>query len=118
MAVLSVSSARVLCEDGLVRSTTDTSASWTDSGKVTGAVALAVLPANPTQTYVASLEVPGCAGVQVLRVDQSVGPSCIKTALPKSGGQIALSLVKGGGWLAVGDKTMRSTDNLVTWSLS
>jgi len=118
LAVLSVGSARVLCEDGLVRSTTDTGTSWTDSGRTAGAVALAVLPANPTQTYVARLEVPGCAGVQVLRLGKSVGTSCIKTALPQNAGQIALSLVDGGGWLAVGKETMRSTDGLATWSLS
>jgi len=118
LAVLSAGTARVLCADGLVRSTTDTGSSWTDSGKDTGAVALAVLSANPAQTYVARLDAPDCAGVQVLRVDQRVATSCIKTAVPKDPGQIALSLVNGGGWLAVGDKTMRSTDNLVTWSLS
>jgi len=33
-------------------------------------------------------------------------------------GQIALSLVAGGGWLSVGDTTMRSTNQLVTWSTS
>lgn len=118
LAVLSAGTARVLCADGLVRSTTDSGSSWTDSGKATGAVALAVLSANPAQTYVAVLNAPDCAGVQVLRVDQRVATSCIKTAVPKDPGQIALSLVNGGGWLAVGDKTMRSTDNLVTWSLS
>jgi len=118
LAVLSAGTARVLCADGLVRSTTDTGSSWTDSGKITGAVALAVLSANPAQTYVARLDAPGCAGVQVLRVDRSVATSCIQTAVPKDPGQVALSLVNGGGWLAIGDKTMRSTDGLVTWSVS
>jgi hypothetical protein len=118
LAVVSVSSARVLCADGRVRSTTDTGSSWTDSGKVTGAVALAVLPTPPEQTYVARLNVPGCAGIEILRVDQSVASSCITTAVPKDAGQIALSLVDGGGWLAVGKETMRSTDGLATWHLS
>jgi len=118
LAVLSTSDARVLCADGLVRSTMDTGSSWTNSGRVSGAVALSLLPANPAQTYVARLDAADCAGVQVLRVDQRVATSCIKTAMPKDPGQIALSLVNGGGWLAIGDKTMRSTDNLVTWNLS
>jgi hypothetical protein len=118
LVVVSTGSARVLCADGLVRSTTDTASSWTDSGKVTGAVALAVPSANPTRTYVARLDAPNCAGVQIMRVGQSAATSCIKTALPKVPGQIALSLVNGGGWLAVGDKTMRSTDKLVTWTVS
>jgi hypothetical protein len=108
----------VLCADGLLRSTADSGSSWTDSGKVTGAVALAVLPATPAQTYVAILRAPGCAGVEVRRVDQSVATSCITTAVPKDAGQIALSLVEGGGWLTVGDTTMRSTDKQVTWSVS
>ena len=118
LAVHSVGSARVLCADGLVRSTTDTGASWTDSGKASGAVALAVSSATPAQTYVAILDAPGCAGVQVRPVDQSAPTSCIPTAVPKDPGQIALSLVAGGGWLSVGDTTMRSTDKLVTWSTS
>jgi len=118
LAVLSAGTARVLCADGMVRSTTDTGSSWTDSGKITGAVALALLPANPAQTYVARLDAPGCAGVQVQRVDQRVATSCILTAMPKNPGQIALSLVNGGGWLAIGDKTMRSTNGLVTWTVS
>lgn len=118
LAVLSPDSARVLCADGLVRSTTNTGSAWTDSGKAKGAVALAVRSASPAQTYVALLDAPDCAGVQVLRVGQSVATSCIATAVPQAPGQIALSLVGGGGWLTVGDTTMRSTDGLVTWSLS
>jgi len=118
LTVLSTGSARVLCVDGLVRSTTDTGSSWTDSGRVTGAVALAVPPSNLAQTYVARLDAPDCEGVQIVRVDQNVAISCIKTAVPKDPGQIALSLVSGGGWLAVSDTTMRSTDELVTWSAS
>ena len=118
LAVLSAGTARVLCADGLVRSTANSGSSWTDSGKITGAVALALLPANPAQTYVARLDAPGCAGVQVQRVDQRVATSCIRTAMPKNPGQIALSLVNGGGWLAIGDKTMRSTNGLVTWTVS
>lgn len=37
LAVISIGSARVLCADGQVRSTTDTGSSWTSSGKVSGA---------------------------------------------------------------------------------
>ena len=119
LAVVSTGEARVLCPDGLVRATVNSGSSWTDSGrKITGAVALAVLSARPAQTYVARLDAADCAGVQVLRVDQRVATSCIKTAMPKDPGQIALSLVNGGGWLAVGDKTMRSTNGLVTWTVS
>jgi len=118
LAVVSQSTARVLCADGLVRSTTNTGSSWTDSGEVTGAVALAVLSADPAKTYVTRLDVPDCAGIQVQRVDQSVATSCIQTVVPHDPGQIALSLVNGGGWLAVGDMTMRSTDGLVTWTAS
>jgi hypothetical protein len=118
LAVQSAGSARVLCADGLVRSTTDTGASWTDSGKASGAVALAVSSTSPAQTYVAILDAPGCAGVQIRRVDQSTPTSCIETTAPKTPGQIALSLVAGGGWLSIGDTTMRSTDKLVTWRTS
>jgi hypothetical protein len=116
--VLSTDSARVLCVDGLVRSSTNTVSSWTDVGTVAGAVALAVPSANSAQTYVARMEVPGCAGVSILRVGQKVATSCIPAVIPKNPGQIALSLVNGGGWLAVGNTTMRSSDDLLTWHVS
>jgi hypothetical protein len=118
LAVQSVASARVLCADGLVRSTTDTGGSWSDSGKASGAVALAVSSAIPAQTYVAIPDAPGCTGVQVRPIDASAPTSCVQTTSPKNPGQIALSLVAGGGWLSIGDTTMRSTDKLVTWSTS
>jgi hypothetical protein len=110
-------SARVLCSDGRVRSTQD-GALWSDAGKASGAVALAVPPASTSRTYVARLGAPDCAGVQILRVGQRLPVSCIRTLLPAEAGQIALALTKGGGWLAVGSTTLRSTDDLVTWRVS
>jgi hypothetical protein len=118
LAVLTTDSARVLCADGLVRSTANSGALWTDIATVQGAVALAVPAANSTQTYVARLDVPDCAGVQILRVQQQVATACVKTLIPEVPGQIAISLTAGGGWLAVGTTTMRSTDGLVTWAVS
>jgi hypothetical protein len=119
LAVLTAAgSARVLCADGLVRSTTDNGSVWTDSGRVEGAVALAVPPASPAETYVARLGAPECSGVQILRVRQRVATSCIKATVPMGPGQIALSLIKGGGWLSLGETTMRSTDDLVTWKVA
>jgi hypothetical protein len=118
LAVLSTDSAQVLCADGQVRSTTNKASTWSDSGKAIGAVALAVRSADPGKTYVALLGAPNCAGVQVRQVGQADDASCIVTPLPEGGGQIALSLVKDGGWLAVGSKTMRSTDGLVSWTAS
>jgi hypothetical protein len=115
LAVLKGGSARVLCADGLVRSTTDNGAVWSDVDTVDGAVALAVSTVNPAETYVARLGAQNCAGVQILRVRQLVVTACVKVTIPKDPGQIAMSLVKGGGWLAVGSRTMRSTDDLVTW---
>ena len=118
LAVLTAGSARVLCAEGLVRSTTNNGSIWTDVGTVDGAVALAVPTVNPAETYVARMGAPECVGVQILRVRQLVATSCIKAAIPKDPGQIAMSLIKGGGWLAIGNMTMRSTDDLVTWRVS
>jgi hypothetical protein len=118
LVVLTTGSARVLCGDGLVRSTTDNGSAWTDVGRVEGAVALAASTVTPAETYVARVGVPQCAGVQILRVRQRVATSCIKASIPRDPGQISMSLVKGGGWLSVGDATMRSTDGLVTWTVS
>ena len=53
LAVLTAGSARVLCADGLVRSTTGNGSAWTNVGTVDGAVALAVPRVNAAQTYVA-----------------------------------------------------------------
>ena len=118
LAVLTAGSAQVLCADGLVRSTTVNGSVWTDVGKVNGAVALAVGTTNAAGTYVARLGAADCTGVQILRVGQIVPASCIQVSIPKDPGQIAMSLIKGGGWLVVGNTTMRSTDNLVTWKAS
>lgn len=121
LAVLTAGSARVLCADGAVRSTRNNGALWTDLGKVAGAVALAVPTVSQAETYVARVGVPDCAGVQITRVRETVATSCIKASIPQGQGgqgQIAMSLVKGGGWLSVGSATMRSTDDLVTWKVS
>jgi hypothetical protein len=118
LAVLTAGSARVLCADGLVRSTTDNGSAWADVGRVDGAVALAVPTVSPAETYVARVGVPDCAGVQILRVRQRVAASCIQTSIPAGPGLIAISLIKGGGWLAVGGTTLRSTDDLATWKAS
>lgn len=66
----------------------------------------------------ARLGATGCPGIQVQRLDQSAVASCIQTAVPADPGQIAISLVSGGGWLAIGETTMRSTDDLATWTVS
>jgi hypothetical protein len=118
LAVLTGGSAQVLCADGLVRSTTVNGSVWTDVGKVDGAVALAVATVNPALTYVARLGAPDCPGVQIWRVGQKTATSCVQASIPKDAGQIAISVIKGGGWLAVGTTTMRSIDDLVTWRTS
>ena len=118
LAVLTAGSARVLCAVGLVRSTTNSGVLWADVGTVDGAVALAVPAVNSGETYVARLGASGCAGVQILRVHSRAATSCVQVAIPKGPGQIAMSLVKGGGWLGVGDTTMRSTDGLATWTVA
>jgi len=118
LAVLATDSARVLCADGLVRSTANDGVLWTDVARVDGAVALAVPPGTSAESYVARLGAPDCKGVQILRVEPRVARSCVVTSVPGVPGQIAMSLVGGGGWLAVGTTTMRSTDDLVTWAVS
>jgi hypothetical protein len=115
LAAITAGSARVLCEDGMVRSTKENGTVWTDVGKVDGAVALAVATASPAETYVAQVGVQDCAGVQIVRVRQRAVSSCVLATLPDVPGQIAISLIKGGGWLSVGGITLRSTDDLVTW---
>jgi hypothetical protein len=118
LAVLATASARVLCVDGLVRSTANNGVLWTDVARVDGAVALAVPAVRSAESYVARLGAPDCAGVQILRVQPRVATSCVETSIPEVPGQIAMSLTEGGGWLAVGTTTMRSTDDLVTWAVS
>jgi len=118
LAVLAAGSARVLCADGRVRSTTDNGSTWTSIGNVDGAVALAVPTLRQSETYVARLGAPACAGVQILRVRQQVVAACVRASLPRVQGQVAMSLIAGGGWLAIGSTTLRSTDDLATWRQS
>jgi hypothetical protein len=118
LAVISAGSARVLCSDGVVRSTTRQGKLWTNVATVDGAVAMALPAADPAQTWVARLGASGCPGIQVMSVRRGTRPSCVLVALPSGGGRVALSLVKGGGWLAVGEVTMRSTDGLLSWQAS
>jgi len=87
-------------------------------GTVDGAVALAVPAVNPAETYVARLGAPDCAGVQIQQVNPRLATSCVPASLPKGPGQVALSLIKGGAWLAVGNTTILSTDGLVTWRVA
>lgn len=118
LVVLAAESARVLCSDGLVRSTTRHGTVWTDVATVDGAVAMATPVADPEQTFVARVGVSGCPGIQVISVLPGARPSCVEVAVPQDAGRVALSLVPGGGWLAVGAATMRSTDDLLSWQAS
>jgi len=81
-------------------------------------VALAVPTLRQSETYVARLGAPACAGVQILRVRQQVVAACVRASLPRVQGQVAMSLIAGGGWLAIGSTTLRSTDDLATWRQS
>ena len=118
LAVPAAGSARVLCANGLVRSTTDNGLAWITLGAVDGAVALAVSADNPAETYVVAMGAADCSGIRIIRVRPLVATACVRVVIPKNPGQIAVSLTKGGGWLAVGDVTLRSTDALVTWRVS
>ena len=118
LAVLTSGSARVLCADGLLRTTTNSGSRWVTAGQVDGAVALAVPAVRQADTYVARLGAPGCAGVQILRVRPQDVISCVRASVPREPGQIAISLIDGGGWLAIGNATLRSADNLATWRTS
>ena len=115
LAVISFSRARALCSGGLVVSTSDNGDSWSDSGRLSGAVALAVPASSPSETLVARLGGGSCAGVAVHRLGTKGTVSCAEVEPPDKSGQVALSVVNGGGWLAVGSQTLLSTDSLATW---
>ncbi len=117
LAVISFSRARALCDGGLVVSTSDTGATWSSAGRVAGAVALAVPASSPSQTFVAAVGTSSCAGVTVRQLGTKETPSCARAGDLGRPGQVALSVVQGGGWLAVGSQTLRSTDSLATWTV-
>jgi hypothetical protein len=116
LAVISYSRADVLCAGGAVRTTSTTGASWSQVGRVRGAVALAVPVASPSLSYVAVLGEAGCSGVSIQRLGQRKPLSCVTVASTGPPGAVALAVVDGGGWLAVDTRTWRSTDALATWS--
>ncbi len=117
LAVISYSGARALCDGGLVVSTSDTGATWSDAGRVAGAVALAIQASSPSQTFVAAVGTSSCAGVTIRRLGKKATLSCARSSDLALPGQVALSVVNGGGWLAVGARTLRSTDSLATWTV-
>ncbi len=118
LARVSGTSARALCADGSVTTSTDGGATWTGLAKVTGALALSVRDEKGTsRVYVARVG-QGCAGVEVARVSEgsSTQVACVPVpdALPE--GQVSLSAVGKAGWLSVGDATYRAGADLRTWT--
>ena len=118
LAVIDAGSARALCADGSVHDTSSAGSSWERTGRLKGALAMAVPADQPGQTYVARAGGKDCAGVEVVRLGASAASaSC---AAPKGGAVdlpsagVSLSLTSDGAWLAVGRRVLRSAD-LTTW---
>ncbi|MDC5697681.1 hypothetical protein OO014_10455 [Intrasporangium calvum] len=110
--------AEALCSDGSVRVTEDGGVGWSDSGEASGAVALANrLEGGVLTTYVVRLRAEGCDGLQVAKVVQGIEPgevACIEADAP-TGGNVALSVAEGAGWLVVDDRTWVSGPDLTVW---
>lgn len=114
----SVSQAQALCADGDVKVTNDGGEGWADSGAVVGGLALGNrIEDDRLATYVARVG-GSCAGIQVVRVAKGrslENVACVGSRVPSKAGQVALSVVEGAGWMAVGDQVWTAPADLTTW---
>lgn len=121
LAPLTVSSAHVLCGDGSVRASADTGASWRAVGVVPQALALDSRVEKAADTAYVVRVGEGCAGLQVVRVEPTSASAqplgCVDVSGgPVEPGTITLSVSGPHGWLGVGERVWRSTDDLRTWA--
>lgn len=114
LAASGTGGASVLCGDGSVLKTASGGSTWSGAGRVKGAVALAVSPADTGQTYVIRRGGPGCAGLQLVRTSVPARiVSCAASDAPADA-PASLSLTAKGAWLAVGNEVLHSPD-LRSW---
>jgi len=121
LAPLTVSTAHVLCGDGSVRASADTGASWRAVGVVPQALALDSRVEKAADTAYVVRVGDGCAGLQVVRVEPTSASAqplgCVDVSGgPVEPGTITLSVNGPHGWLGVGERVWRSTDDLRTWA--
>ncbi len=115
---VSGTSARALCGDGSVTTSSDGGATWTRLAQVGSAMALSVREEKGSaRAYVARVA-DGCEGVELARVTgksaTSVACVVVPDGLPE--GRVSISVVDAAGWLAVGDTVWRSGADLRTWT--
>jgi len=121
LAPLTVSTAHVLCGDGSVRASDDRGASWRAVGVVPQALALDSRVEKAADTAYVVRVGDGCAGLQVVRVEPTPASAqplgCVDVSGgPVEPGTITLSVNGPHGWLGVGERVWRSTDDLRTWA--
>ncbi len=121
IAPLTVSTAHVLCGDGNVRVRDDTGASWKAVGVVPQALALDSRVEKAADTAYVVRVGEGCAGLQVVRVEPTSASAQPLGCVDVSGGPVepgttTLSVNGPNGWLGVGERVWRSTDDLRTWA--
>ncbi|MCU1537404.1 MAG: hypothetical protein JWP82_1755 [Humibacillus sp.] len=114
----SASQAQALCASGAVRLTTDGGSTWTDSGGVSGGLALGNRVVSGTlRTYVARVG-GDCPGLQLVRVSKGAAldsVACIGSSVPAKPGQVGLAVVGEAGWLVVGNEPWVGSADLTTW---
>ena len=115
----STNGAQALCADGFLRSSTDDGQSWTEGGKVEGALALdSRLVGGTVTTYVARTK-ETCEGVAVGSVvnGTTTDLGCAATGSRPEPGTVTLAAPTGQvGWLLVAGETWRSSDGLQSWT--
>jgi hypothetical protein len=132
LARVSARSARALCADGTVMTSSDGGAAWSRLTRVGGALALSVRQEQGSaRAYVARVA-DGCDGIEVARLTgASTGTSagstgsasgsttsiaCVAAPDGVPQGRVSISVVEEAGWLAVGDTTWRAGSDLRAWT--
>jgi hypothetical protein len=123
LVALSAGAALVLCADGKAVETADAGASWVETARGFGPLAVDAQVVAGRLSPTLAGQSDGCAGLAITTVaggaSARVGCVAVGVALgPNQRGRISLSSAGDAWWLAVGTDTFTSTDSGKTWSRS
>jgi hypothetical protein len=114
LAVLDADRATVLCQNGIVRSTTDGGQRWDESFRRARSLALTVAEGGTGVLVTAD---PGCAGVVAVPITGSKPAAegvCVEA--PAKNGTVSVSTAAGGWWLTAGSDVFTSDDPEGPWN--
>ena len=114
LAVLDADRATVLCQNGVVRSTTDGGERWDETFTRARSLALAVTEGGTGVLVTAD---PACAGVVAVPIAASEpAEDGVCVSAPAKNGTVSVSTAAGGWWLTAGNDVFTSDDPEGPWN--